>query len=213
MFTRKPGDVVHGSPASEPHGTGEPAEPSGRRFTDTLPTCDSTIAAGLRLRGSVSGTGSIRVEGDFEGRIEIDGLCHLARGAHVSGPIAAGDAILEGEFEGRLAVTGRVELRASATVRANIEAHTVAVAEGCFFEGHMNMPGGDASSQPVTFREKRRRRSAPVVEPTAPPTPGGPEQDVAALAAEPVTPSADRAKAAESTATAAPPPTPPRPTT
>jgi len=169
----------------------------------------------LRLRGTVSGTGSIKVEGDFEGRIEIDGLCHIARGARVSGPIVAGDAIVEGEFEGRLTVKGRAELRASATVRANVEAHTVAVEEGCFFEGHMNMPGGDEPSQPVTFREKRRRRGAPAADSQPAAKPSSPERDVPAPASEPgsTTTAADSEKAAGPTATSAKPPTQPRPTT
>jgi cytoskeletal protein CcmA (bactofilin family) len=204
MFTRKPGEVAREPQATEPQvGPGEQGAGSNRRFTDTLPTCDSTIAAGLRLRGTVSGTGSIRVEGDFEGRIEIDGLCHIARGARVSGPIAAGDAIVEGEFEGRLAVKGRAELRASAIVRANVEAHTVAVEEGCFLEGHMNMPGGDEPSQPVTFREKRRRRATPAADSKPAAKPSSPDQAT----------SPDAEKAAEPTAMSAEPPTQPRPTT
>ena len=200
MFTRKPADTASQPPAVAPPVTAEPAAGPGRRFTDTLPSCDSAIAAGLRLRGTVSGTGSIRVEGEFEGRIEIDGLCHIARGGRVLGPITASDAIVEGEFEGRLAVKGRIELSATATVRGDIDAPTVAVAEGCFFDGHMNMPGGDVKSQPVTFREKRRKRSAPA-QPKTPETEPAPEPSVAAPEA-----------AAASTATPPEPATQTRPT-
>ena len=195
MFSRKPPETPSTPLAVEPPAAAEPVAGPGRRFTDTLPSCDSTIATGLRLRGTVSGSGSLRIEGDFEGRIEIEGLCHVARSGRVVGPITAGDAIVEGEVEGRLAVKRRIELSASATVKGDIEAPTVAVAEGCLFDGNMNMPGADTPSQPVTFREKRKRRSAQSKTQEASPAP---EHSVAPPEAAP-----------ESTAT---PPTPAAPT-
>ena len=202
MLPRRPADAP-----PEPSQTGEPPEVRGRRFTDTQPSCDSTIAAGLRVRGAVSGAGSIRVEGDFEGRIEIDGLCHIAKGARMVGPIAARDVIVEGELEGRLVVQGRVELLASAIVRAGVEARIVAVAEGCFFEGHVNMPGGDGPIQPVTFREKRRRRPAP--QPAPEPVVAAPDTALGPVS----TAASDPGETAKPTTTPPTPATQPRSTT
>ena len=179
MFSRKPANLPMEPQQAPPPLSTEPVPAPGRRFTDTLPTCATTIATGLTLRGVVSGTGSIRIEGELEGRVEIDGLCHIALGGKMVGPVSAGDAIVEGELEGRLLAKGRVELRASAKVRGNINASIVTAAEGCFFDGHMNTPGGDEPAHPVTFREKRRRRPAPPAEAqakTVPPTP--PPDDV-----------------------------------
>lgn len=146
----------------------EPASP-GRRFTDTAPARPTSFGPGIQVRGTLSGSDSVVVAGRFEGSLEVDGLCHIAEGACVIGPVSAGDAVVEGEVQGRLSVRGRVELHASARVRGDIEARTVALADGCFFDGRIHMTGREAPGAPTTFREKRkpRGRQAPATVPDA----------------------------------------------
>ena len=60
-------------------------------------------------------------------------------------------------------VRGRVELTATSHVRADIDAATVAIAEGCMFDGRVHMGGGEAqplAASTVTFREKRKRKGS-----------------------------------------------------
>jgi cytoskeletal protein CcmA (bactofilin family) len=134
-----------------------PAEASpARRFTDVA-TGGSRFGPTLHIRGSITGTDAVEIAGQVEGPIEVEGLLHVAEGARVTGPITATDAVIEGELQGRLAARGRVELRASAKVRAEVHAPTVAIAEGCFFDGRIHM-GGESEGGPTHFREKRRRR-------------------------------------------------------
>lgn len=141
--------------------------PPARRFTDGVPACGTVLGRGLNLRGSLTGAESVEVAGQFEGRIDVEGFCHIRKGARVVGPVTAADVLIEGELQGRLTVRGRVEMRASATVCADVEARTVAIADGCFFDGTIHMTGGDGGpSGPTTFREKRRAR--PPAPPQAP---------------------------------------------
>ena len=151
-------------PSSAPHSASDvavsnPAESAqGRRFTD-LATGGSTFGPKLHIRGSITGSDAVEIAGQVEGPIEVDGLLHIAEGARVTGPISATNAVIEGELQGRLAARGRVELRATAKVRADVHAATVAIAEGCFFDGRIHMGGGDEGGRgPTHFREKRRRR-------------------------------------------------------
>ena len=85
-----------------------------------------------------------------EGSAEVD--------ARVEGPLSAGDAVIEGALKGPLTVRGKVELRATARVRGDIRAGSVALAEGCYFEGHIHMDA-DGGGGPVSFQEKRRSPS------------------------------------------------------
>ena len=147
--------------------------PPARRFTDAERP-STTLGPRLTVRGSLSGMGAVVVSGSFEGPIDIDGLCYIAEGARVTGPVTASDAVIEGELHGRLIVRGRVELRATAKVRADVTARTVAVADGCFFDGRIHMTGCDAPGQPTSFRERRRRRGAaepPATPPAVAPAP------------------------------------------
>ena len=88
----------------------------------------------------------------------MDGFCRVNEGGRVKGDLTADDAVIAGEIQGRLTVIGRLEMWARARVFADVEAGTVAIAEGCFIEGRIHMRGSSSGSQPTSFKEKRRRR-------------------------------------------------------
>ena len=206
------------SSTSAPDVDSNPAEPAqGRRFTD-LATGGSIFGPKLHIRGSITGSDAVEIAGQVEGPIEVEGLLHVAEGARVTGSVSATDAVIEGELQGRLAARGRVELRASAKVRADVHATTVAIAEGCFFDGRIHMgSGGEGERGPTHFREKRRRRgrgahpeaqSAAAPEAAAAPAaPAAAEPEKAAEAAAPAaaSPGTAAAPAPAAAAPAAPP--------
>jgi len=136
----------------------EPPKAPTRRFTDAVSGEVTIIPAGLSVQGELSCSGSLEVSGRVQGQVDVGGLCHIHANAWVVGEITAGDAVIEGEVEGPLTARGRVELRPTARVRGDIEADSVAMADGCYFEGHVHMVGGPRV-QPTSFHEKRAPRS------------------------------------------------------
>ena len=134
-------------------------ETPARRFTDVAKEGVTVIPQGLKLSGQLSGAESLELGGQVEGPVSVEGLCHLQGTARVVGPVTAGDAVIEGELDGPLTARGKVELRPTARVRGDIEAGSVALAEGCYFEGHIHMVTGSGSAQPTSFQEKRAPRS------------------------------------------------------
>jgi cytoskeletal protein CcmA (bactofilin family) len=139
-------------PATSPESEG-PAPT--RRFTDAVAPCATRLGR-LQIRGILTGSDSVELSGTFNGPIIVDGLCRVNAGGHVTGDLTAGDAVIAGDIQGRLTVIGRLELGAHARVLSDIEAGTIAIAEGCFIEGRIHMRGSDVGSQPVSFKEKRR---------------------------------------------------------
>jgi cytoskeletal protein CcmA (bactofilin family) len=142
--------VVEAPVAPEPEGP-----PPARRLTDA--ECETRLG-GLRIRGTLTGSDSVELAGTFDGPINVEGLCRVNAGGHVTGDLTAGDAVIAGDLQGRLTVIGRLELGAHARVVADIEAGTIAIAEGCFIEGRIHMRGSEGGSQPTSFKEKRKKR-------------------------------------------------------
>lgn len=130
--------------------------PPARRFTDSPADEVTIIRPGLKIEGQLEGAGALELAGAFEGPLSVQGLCHLRESAHVVGAVTAGDAVIEGELQGPLTVRGKVELRSTARVRGRIEAESVALAEGCYFEGHIHMATPAEGRGPTSFQEKRR---------------------------------------------------------
>jgi cytoskeletal protein CcmA (bactofilin family) len=154
-------------PAPEP----PPPEPEGpvpaRRFTDSAAPCATRLGR-LQVRGMLTGTDSVELSGTFDGPISVDGFCRVNEGGRVTGDVTAEDAVIAGDVQGRVTVIGRLEMWAHARVLADVEAGTVAIAEGCFIDGRIHMRGSEAGSQPTTFKEKRRRRKRGAKGPAGP---------------------------------------------
>lgn len=138
-----------------------PPSTPARRFTDGVQACETSIRRGLHVKGDLAAA-SLELAGSLEGSVVAQSLCHVREEGRVSGRITAGDVLVEGEVQGRIIARGKVELRARARVRADIEATTVAIAEGSFFDGRIHMPSG-LGSPGLAFQEKRQaqRSSTP----------------------------------------------------
>jgi len=136
----------------EPPSAPPPEPTPARRFTDRHEHA-TVILAGLRVEGDIEGDDSVEIGGALKGNVRIEGLCRVREKGRVEGSIRARQVLIEGEVEGKdVKARERLELRSHARVLANIEAASVALADGCEFHGSIRMSGGSGA---VTFTEKR----------------------------------------------------------
>jgi cytoskeletal protein CcmA (bactofilin family) len=130
-----------------------PTPPASRRFTDPHEP-KTSIPEGLTIRGEIAGAESVELRGVLQGPLTTEGFCHVHESGSLQGRLVAGDVLVEGFVEGEIVARGKVELRAKARVKADIRAKTIAIADGCFFDGQIHMEGADAE---VRFQERRKR--------------------------------------------------------
>jgi len=124
-----------------------------RRIEDNAGYTENIIAAGTRVKGTISGSDTIRVAGRFEGEVESDGLLVVTGTGLIEGTIRCQDLIVEGEVRGQIEKARNVEVRETGKVTGNILCDRIALAEGSFIEGEIHMSSDGA--QPSTFVEKR----------------------------------------------------------
>lgn len=130
---------------------------ANRRFTDTIDETTTILGRGIKIQGEITGPASIEVWGKLSGNAGTEGLFLVREGGHVHGEIAATHVVVEGEIEGKIHAEEKIELRPTCKVKGNVEAKTVAIAEGAYFEGRISMAGGGKGQLAVqSFREKRR---------------------------------------------------------
>ncbi len=133
----------------------EQSEVPQRRLEDAVGEKETVIAHGTEVRGRIQGPNTVRVAGFFEGEISIDGMIWIGQQGEVQGTVKARDMIIEGQMKGDVASSERIEIRASGRVIGNLRCNKLALAEGCFFQGEIKMPGEE--TKPLTFVEKRQR--------------------------------------------------------
>jgi cytoskeletal protein CcmA (bactofilin family) len=125
-----------------------------RRLEDRLDPEDSVVSAQSSFKGEITGRAGVRIAGKVEGDIHSEGLVWIEETAKVKGNIFSAYVILAGELEGDIGPALHVELRAKARMVGNIQTQLLAIADGSFFEGQVNVPTPE--SQPVHFAEKRQ---------------------------------------------------------
>jgi cytoskeletal protein CcmA (bactofilin family) len=98
---------------------------------------ESVVGRGARVRGRVSGDGSLRVEGQVEGEIAVSGDLSIDEGAVITGDVEAHAVTISGALTGDVSARGPVAIRATAKVAGNMGGAEVSLEEGASFTGRI----------------------------------------------------------------------------
>jgi len=98
------------------------------------------IGKSVVIKGELSGSEDLYVDGQVEGSIELGGnSLTVGPNGKVKARISAKNIAIQGGVEGTLTATDRVELRKSAIVNGDIFTQRIAVEEGAFFKGKIDI--------------------------------------------------------------------------
>jgi cytoskeletal protein CcmA (bactofilin family) len=99
---------------------------------------DSVVGPGVSLQGTLTGAGSMRIEGAFDGMINIQGVLFVADGAKVTAEIRAGAVSVAGSVKGNI-IAGKVEILSTGRVWGDLVTTAFATEEGAFLRGQVRM--------------------------------------------------------------------------
>jgi cytoskeletal protein CcmA (bactofilin family) len=126
-----------------------------RRLIDHIGSSPTFVAKGCAVTGDVETDGPLVVCGSVRGDGRVGGALNMAVGSQWEGEIHAQAAVIAGRITGRLVVAGKVEVAATAVLRADVVASSIAIAKGAVIEGEVTV----TSAQPIVrFEEKRGPR-------------------------------------------------------
>ncbi len=167
-------------PEAQPPEAAAPTPPPAPAATTPAPARQaeavSVLAAGLRLEGELTGQGTVRVEGRFRGRVQLDGTLIVGPTGRVEGEtLVARRVVVEGLVRGPL-LAEYVEIGATGKVWGDVTTVTFVTREGAFLRGQVRM------EEAVTLPwEAGAAAAASADEETSPPA-------AASVPAEPVPP-------------------------
>ena len=125
---------------------------------------DSVIGPGLMVKGEIHSRGTLRVDGNVEGKISSDSSVIIGEKGVVKSDIQAGHVIIGGTVHGT--VTGREKVEILSTGRLYGDVTTAAakfvVAEGVICEGRCTMSQGEGATQrlPKSPRQADEKQGA-----------------------------------------------------
>ena len=143
---------MQGSFAAPPQGHPEPPRM-------TAPVGGTAhIGRSVLIKGELSGSEDLYVDGTVEGNIELPGS-NLVVGPNgrVRAGIRARGVIIEGKVDGDIEASERVELRKSAVLMGSIVTQRVSIEDGAFFKGGVDVKrqtAAAAAAQPTTAQQR-----------------------------------------------------------
>lgn len=99
----------------------------------------SVLGSGISWKGDISGTGGVRIEGAFEGKINLRGLLVVGEQGRVTCEhLKANVVIIAGAVRGDITAE-KLEIRATGRVWGNVVTAAFSTEEGAFLRGQVRM--------------------------------------------------------------------------
>jgi len=102
------------------------------------------------MKGEISGTEELYIDGNFEGTIRLpDNRLTLGPNANVKADLDAGDVVIYGKLDGNVRAAGRLELRDSAVLRGDIHAGRLSIEENASMKGKVELTSAPPATSPA----------------------------------------------------------------
>jgi cytoskeletal protein CcmA (bactofilin family) len=124
-------------------------------------TSETVLGVGIRIKGDIKTPSGVDLRGSVDGSFDVGGLFIVRESGRVTGNVTARDVVVHGVIEGHVIAEQKVVLGPSGRVQGNLRAKAVAIAEGAFFEGNVEM--ADPVSTETPRRETKVLRSATTI--------------------------------------------------
>jgi len=112
------------------------------------------IDQGVSLEGTLTVTGTFRVDGHIKGSIISEHTVILGDNAKVEGQIEGNRVVIAGRFDGVIFAKGRVEIQPKGVVTGEVHSPCMVVDPGGIFDGRCHMLASSDASAGVTIRSR-----------------------------------------------------------
>ncbi len=153
----KPNQTGSPNPTPTPEPA-RPATPHASNFETPTPTPragapsgtsaaadQATIGKSLVVKGEVTGSESLYIDGKVEGAINLSGnRVTVGRNGQVAANISAREVVVLGKVRGNINASDRVDIRSEGSLTGDVSAQRISIEDGAFFKGGIDIrkPGG-----------------------------------------------------------------------
>src|ERR1700742_874510 len=151
-----------------PTGTTFEASPS-RPAVGATPSAaatgeQATIGKSLVVKGEVSGSESLYIDGKVEGAINLPGnRVTVGRNGQVAANIMAREIVVLGKVRGNCQASDRVDIRSEGSLTGEVIAARISIEDGAFFKGGIDIrkPGqGKEGAAPASVSNSEQKAVA-----------------------------------------------------
>jgi cytoskeletal protein CcmA (bactofilin family) len=133
-----------------PPPTGAPAF-TAATAAGAVPTNEqATIGKSLVVKGEVSGSESLYIDGKVEGAINLPGnRVTIGRNGQVAANVSAREIVVLGKVRGNCQASDRVDIRSEGSLTGDVIAARISIEDGAFFKGGIDIrkPGAEGKGK------------------------------------------------------------------
>jgi cytoskeletal protein CcmA (bactofilin family) len=113
------------------------------------------VGKGVEFKGTISYSGTVRIDGYLDGEIHTDGMLLVGEDAIIQAKITAGTIVSKGKITGEVVAKECIKLRTPAVMNGTIKTPVLSMEDGVLFNGALEMAHGvrelprDTSLRPV----------------------------------------------------------------
>lgn len=116
------------------------------------------IGKSVVIKGELSGSEDLTIEGQVDGKIELrENVLTIGPNARIKAQVFAKSVVVLGKVTGNVSASEKVDIREHGSVEGDIVAPRVAIADGAYFRGSIDM------QRTGKVAESRKEESKPAV--------------------------------------------------
>ncbi len=106
------------------------------------------IGKSVVIKGELSGSEDLYIDGQVEGSIELQGNnLTIGSNGQVKANVNAKGVVVQGKLEGNIKAADRAELRKSAVIIGDIATQRLAIEDGAYFKGRVDIQGAKSDGK------------------------------------------------------------------
>jgi cytoskeletal protein CcmA (bactofilin family) len=100
---------------------------------------ETLISEGVEIKGEINSRGSIKIDGNVEGKLRIQGDLVIGESAQIKGDLLVENLILAGNLQGNANAKGRLEITSTGAMTGDAICKVLTIEEGGILEGRSQM--------------------------------------------------------------------------
>lgn len=107
---------------------------------NTPSRASARLGASLQIKGEISGSEDLQIDGVVEGPISLDGhVLNVGSTAQLNSEIHAGEVVVDGKLVGNVHARGRVEITKDGSITGDLSCARISIEDGAHFKGRIEI--------------------------------------------------------------------------
>ena len=134
---------------------------SGGKKIPIFEGVDSIVGQNAKFRGEILSSGSLNINGEFEGKIRAEGEIIVSPGGKIVGEVHGGSVVVSGLVEGNISARDNLEITKSGRVHGDLTGGKIIIEEGSSYYGRVKVNIGIASETTAGEQEESKALGVP----------------------------------------------------